>query len=108
MLKVIENEREGICIISEETGLQYELLELVSYHGKCTSDIVSIFVCLPEFGYLGQLDYLFGASYKDDMIDNCKELITKFENGEIKMISNCDPEDNLKEYIKHNNLKIML
>ena len=108
MLKVIEDKREGICIVSEETGLQYELLELVSYHGKCTSDIVSIFVCLPEFGHVGQLDYFFGASYKDVMIDDCKELITKFENGEIKMISNCDPDDNLKEYVKQNNLKIML
>jgi len=108
MLKVITDERDGTTIVSEETGLQYELLELVSYHGKCTSDIVAIFVCLPEIGYVGQLDYLFGASYTDVMIDDCKELITKFENGEIKMISNCDPDDDLKEYVKQNNLKIML
>lgn len=108
MLKVIESELEGISIVSDETGLQYELLELVSYHGKCTSDIVAIFVYLPETGYVGQLDYIFGASYKDDMINNCKELITEFENGERKMISSCDAEGDLSEYVKHNNFKIML
>ena len=108
MLKVIRDPRDGITIVSEETGLQYNLLELKSYQGIATSDIVSVFVALPDFGYFGQLDYLFGASYEEDMIEGCKEMISEFENGERYMISSLDLDGDLAEYVKHNNLKIKL
>ena len=108
MLKVVRDEKDGISIVSEETGIHYELLELMCYHGIATSDMVAIFVSLPEFGYFGQLDYLFGASDEEDMIDACKHWITEFENGERKMISSLDLDGDFAEYIKHNNLKIKL
>lgn len=108
MLKVIRDERDGISIVSEETGLHYDLLELTSYEGQATSDMVAIFVALPEFGYFGQLNYYFGASDVEDMIEVCKETITEFENGEREMISSIDVNGDLAEYVKHNNLKIKL
>ena len=108
MLKVIKDEREGYSIVSEKTGLQYDLLELESYCGKTTSDMVAIFVALPESGYLGQLDYFFGASDVTSMLEICKITITEFENGEREMISSLDVEGDLAEYVKHNNLKIKL
>lgn len=108
MLKVIRDERDGISIVSEETGLHYDLLELVAYQGKSTSDMVAIFVALPEFGYFGQLDYLFGASDEKDMIKACKEWITEFEKGEREMISSLDIDGDLAEYVRLNNLKIKL
>jgi hypothetical protein len=108
MLKEVLDPRDGYKIVSEETGLQYDLLELESYRGESTSDIVAIFVALPEFGYLGQLDYLFGASDLGSMLDNCKEIIQEFENGEREMISSLDVDGDLAEYVKHNNLKIKL
>lgn len=108
MLKVVRDENDGISIVSEETGIQYNLFELMSYQGQSTSDIVSIFVSLPEFGYFGQLDYLFGASDEEDTIEACKEWITEFENGERQMISSLDLDGEFAEYVKHNNLKIKL
>ena len=108
MLKVIRDKKDGISIVSEETGIHYELLELVGYQGIATSDMVAIFVSLPEFGYFGQLDYLFGASDEEDMLDACKEWIIEFENGERKMISSLDLDGDFAEYVKHNNLKIKL
>lgn len=108
MLKVVRDEREGISIVSEETGIEYDLLELISYQGQSTSDIVAIFVALPSFGYFGQLEYYFGASDVEDMIKACKEAITEFENGEREMISSIDVDGDLAEYVRHNNLKIKL
>lgn len=108
MLNVVKSDREGYSIVSEETGIEYDLLELESYCGKTTSDIVAIFVGLPESGYLGQLDYFFGASDVSSMLEICKIAITEFENGEREMISSLDVDGELAEYIKHNNLKIKL
>ena len=108
MLNVVKSDREGYSIVSEETGIEYDLLELESYCGKTTSDIVAIFVGLPESGYLGQLDYFFGASDVSTMLETCKIAITEFENGEREMLSSLDDFGELEEYAKTHNLKIKL
>ena len=55
------SDSEGYVIKSKKTGLIYDLLEMVSYGGKASSDIVMISIANESEGYIGMLDYIFGA-----------------------------------------------
>ena len=77
---------EGYVIKSKKTGLIYNLLEMVSYGGKASSDIVMISIANEDEGYIGMLDYIFGASDKDATLDFCLDLVNDFEKGLKKPI----------------------
>ena len=95
LLKVYENntdlelhhsDSEGYVIKSKKTGLIYDLLEMVSYGGSASSDIVMISIANEDEGYIGMLDYIFGASDKDATLDYCLDLVNDFEEGLKKPI----------------------
>ena len=75
------SDSEGYVIKSKKTGLIYDLLEMVSYGGKASSDIVMISIANENEGYIGMLDYIFGASDKDATLDFCLDLVNDFEKG---------------------------
>ena len=75
------SDSEGYVIKSKKTGLTYDLLEMVSYGGKASSDIVMISIANESEGYIGMLDYIFGASDKDATLDFCLNMISDFEEG---------------------------
>ena len=77
---------EGYVIKSKKTGLIYDLLEMVSYGGKASSDMVMISIANEDEGYVGMLDYIFGATDKDATLDYCLDLVNDFEEGLKKPI----------------------
>lgn len=110
-LTIYKDDREGYQIESSKTGLQYDLLELKSYHGKCTSDIVAIMVSAKEMGYGGMLWFFFGADFLQDTLDTSIDVISSFERGNEKLIEEVEIEEliavleNRLDYVKQNNLK---
>ena len=85
-LELHYSEYEGYVIKSKKTGLTYDLLEMVSYGGKASSDIVMISIANENEGYIGMLDYIFGASDKDATLAYCLDLVNDFEEGFKKPI----------------------
>ena len=85
-LELHHTDSEGYVIKSKKTGLIYDLLEMVSYGGKASSDIIMISIANESEGYIGMLDYIFGASDKDATIDFCLDLVNDFEKGLKKPI----------------------
>ena len=90
LLKVYENntdlelhhsDSEGYVIKSKKTGLIYNILEMVSYGSSLSSDMVMISIANESEGYIGMLDYIFGASDKDATLDFCLNMISDFEEG---------------------------
>lgn len=85
-LELYHSDSDGYVVKSKKTGLIYDLLEMVSYGGKASSDIVMISIANEDEGYVGMLDYIFGASDKDATLDFCLDLINDFEKGLKKPI----------------------
>ena len=85
-LELHHSDSEGYVIKSKKTGLIYDLLEMVSYGGSASSDIVMISIANESEGYIGVLDYIFGASDKDATLDYCLDLVNDFEEGLKKPI----------------------
>ena len=85
-LELHHSDSEGYVIKSKKTGLIYDLLEMVSYGGKASSDIVMISIANEDEGYVGMLDYIFGATDKDATLDYCLDLVNDFEEGLKKPI----------------------
>ena len=85
-LELYLSDSEGYVIKSKKTGLTYDLLEMVSYGGKASSDMVMISIANESEGYIGMLDYIFGASDKDATLDFCLDLVNDFEEGFKKPI----------------------
>ena len=80
-LELHHSDSEGYVIKSKRTGLTYDLLEMVSYGGKASSDMVMISIANENEGYIGMLDYIFGASDKDGTLDFCLNMVSDFEEG---------------------------
>ena len=80
-LELHYSDSEGYVIKSKKTGLTYDLLEMISYGGKASSDMVMISIANEDEGYIGMLDYIFGASDKDATLDYCLDLVNDFEAG---------------------------
>ena len=80
-LELHHTDSEGYVIKSKKTGLIYDLLEMVSYGGSASSDIVMISIANESEGYIGMLDYIFGASDKDAALDFCLNMVSDFEEG---------------------------
>ena len=80
-LELHYTDSEGYVIKSKKTGLTYDLLEMVSYGGSASSDIVMISIANENEGYIGMLDYIFGASDKDATLDFCLNIVSDFEEG---------------------------
>lgn len=110
-LTIYKDDHEGYQIESSKTGLHYDLLELKSYHGKCTSDIVAIMVSAEEIGYGGMLWFFFGANFLEDTLETSIDVISSFERGNEKLIGEMEIEElinvleNRLDYVKQNNLK---
>ena len=85
-LELHHSDSEGYVIKSRKTGLIYDLLEMVSYGGSSSSDVVMISIANESEGYIGMLDYIFGASDKDATLDFCLDLVNDFEKGLKKPI----------------------
>lgn len=85
-LELHYSDSEGYVIKSKKTGLIYNLLEMVSYGGSASSDMVMISIANEDEGYVGMLDYIFGASDKDATLDFCLDLVNDFEEGFKKPI----------------------
>ena len=75
------SDSEGYVIKSKKTGLTYDLLEMVSYGGSASSDIVMISIANENEGYIGMLDYIFGASDKVATLNFCLSMVSDFEAG---------------------------
>ena len=80
-LELHYSDSEGYVIKSKKTGLIYDLLEMVSYGGKASSDMVMISIANENEGYIGMLDYIFGATDKDATLDFCLNMVSDFEEG---------------------------
>ena len=80
-LELHHTDSEGYVIKSKKTGLIYDILEMVSYGGSASSDIVMISIANESEGYIGMLDYIFGASDKDTTLDFCLSAVVDFEAG---------------------------
>ena len=80
-LELHHSDSEGYVIKSRKTGLIYDLLEMVSYGGSSSSDMVMISIANDSEGYIGMLDYIFGASDKDATLDFCLGIVGDFEAG---------------------------
>ena len=85
-LELHYSDSEGYVIKSRKTGLIYDLLEMVSYGGSASSDIVMISIANEDEGYIGMLDYIFGATDKDATLDFCLDIVSDFEAGLKKPI----------------------
>lgn len=85
-LELHYSDSEGYTIKSKKTGLIYDLLEMVSYGGSASSDMVMISIANEDEGYVGMLDYIFGATDKDATLDYCLDLVNDFEEGLKKPI----------------------
>ncbi len=92
-LTVHYDQREGFSITSVKTGFKYELLEMKSYEGSATSNMVMVAIAIDGIGYVGMLDYIFGANDIETMVDECLNMVEDFENSDKK------PIDIMKEYI---------
>lgn len=80
-LELHYSDSEGYVIKSKKTGLIYDLLEMVSYGGSASSDMVMISIANENEGYIGMLDYIFGATDKDATLDFCLNMVSDFEEG---------------------------
>ena len=80
-LELHHSDSEGYVIKSKKTGLIYNILEMVSYGGSASSDMVMISIANENEGYIGMLDYIFGASDKDATLDFCLNMVSDFEEG---------------------------
>ena len=81
-LELHHTDCDGYVIKSKKTGLMYGLLEMVCYGAQATSDIVMISIGNENEGYIGMLDYIFGAhTDMDATINSCLEIVTEFEDG---------------------------
>jgi len=81
-LELHQTDNDGYVIKSKKTGLIYGLLEMVCYGGQATSDIVMISIGNENEGYIGMLDYIFGAhTDMDATINSCLEIVDEFEGG---------------------------
>ena len=81
-LELHHSDYEGYVIKSKKTGLIYDILEMVSYGGSLSSDMVMISIANESAGYVDMLDYIYiGASDKDTTIDFCLDIINDFEAG---------------------------
>ena len=80
-LELHYSDSEGYVIKSKKTGLTYDLLEMVSYGGKASSDIVMISNANENEGYTGMLDYVFGATDKVATLNFCLGIVSDFEAG---------------------------
>ncbi len=81
-LELHQTDSDGYVIKSKNTGLIYGLLEMVCYGGNATSDIVMISIGNENEGYIGMLDYIFGAhTDMDATLNSCLETIDEFEDG---------------------------
>lgn len=80
-LELHYSDSEGYVIKSKKTGLIYDLLEMVSYGGSASSDMVMISIANESEGYIGMLDYIFGATDKDATLDFCLNMVSDFEEG---------------------------
>ena len=85
-LELHHSDSEGYVIKSKKTGLTYDLLEMVSYGGKASSDMVMISIANESEGYIGMLDYIFGASDKVATLNFCLGIVSDFEAGLKKPI----------------------
>ena len=85
-LELHHSDSEGYVIKSKKTGLTYDLLEMVSYGGSTSSDMVMISIANENEGSVGMLDYIFGATDKDATLDYCLDLVNDFEEGLKKPI----------------------
>ena len=85
-LELHYSDSEGYVIKSKKTGLTYDLLEMVSYGGSTSSDMVMISIANEDEGYVGMLDYIFGATDKDATLEFCLDLVNDFEKGLKKPI----------------------
>ena len=79
--EIIHDENQGISIKNKHTGAVYDLLEGMSYRGKCSSDIVFIMVTDPEKGYTGLLNFSFGAYFIEGLIQSVLDYIIEYEEG---------------------------
>lgn len=86
-------QKDGCLITSAKTCFKYELLEMKCYEGTATSNMVMVAISIEGIGYVGMLDYIFGADDAETMVDNCLDMVEDFENGDKK------PIDVMKEYI---------
>ena len=80
-LELHHSDSEGYVIKSKKTGLIYNILEMVSYGSSLSSDMVMISIANEDEGYIGMLDYIFGASDKDATLDFCLNMVSDFEEG---------------------------
>ncbi len=94
-LELYHSDSEGYVIKSKKTGLIYNILEMVSYGGKASSDIVMISIANEDEGYIGMLDYIFGASDKVATLEFCLDLVNDFEKGLKKPIDIMGIVDNI-------------
>ena len=85
-LELYLSDSEGYVIKSKKTGLIYDLLEMVIYGGKASSDIVMISIANENEGYIGMLDYVFGATDKVATLNFCLGIVSDFEAGLKKPI----------------------
>ena len=85
-LELHYSDSEGYAIKSKKTDLTYDLLEMVSYGGSTSSDMVMISIANENEGYVGMLDYIFGATDKEATLDYCLDLVNDFEEGLKKPI----------------------
>ena len=86
-LELHHSDSEGYVIKSKKTGLIYNILEMVSYGGSLSSDMVMISIANESEGYIGMLDYIyFGALDKDVVLDFCLDTINDFEKGLKKQL----------------------
>jgi len=79
--EVIFDEKEGYSIKSIRTGKVYDLLEGISYRGKCSSDIVFIMATDPEQGYTELVNYSFGAAFIEDLLNGVIDYIKDYESN---------------------------
>lgn len=91
-------EREGYSIHSLKSDLDYDLVELKSFKGTTTTDMIAIMPSIKDYGYVGMLTYFFGAD--DEAVNTTVEIIEDFEFGKIKMQSYLDM-DSLNKLLAH-------
>ncbi len=91
-------EREGYSIHSLKSDLEYDLVELKSFKGTTTTDMIAIMPSIKDYGYVGMLTYFFGAD--DEAVNTAVEIIEDFEFGKIKMQSYLNV-DSLKDLLNH-------
>ena len=89
-----ENELEGLKFISPKTGCEYELLELINFGGKVTSDMIAIVdMHLKDDNLTPEIvGYFFGATeYRnihdpailDEIDEMCQEKVSEYEEKRL-------------------------